>query len=260
MSLFLRLHKVCNDCGFVWYPKEDAVSSNCPNCSSENTANEKFNFIATVLFYLTGAVVLVVMLVIWVKSELPPPAVEPLSDVADSLTKAEQRIELPDIEEESETAVEPAKALPPPAKPADVEKLPAPVEQAEVAPPPQAVTESPAPPKAEPAPVEDMRPMPNISTNQITFSLWSVSELRLRRAYTNLLNDGSLRAELNKKQYLHFVSNRAKKCGELNPSFEKNINSIENIKFKANDSRILECYASENTSEYNRLNIAIELN
>jgi hypothetical protein len=56
------------------------------------------------------------------------------------------------------------------------------------------------------------------------------------------------------------VSNRAKKCGELDPAFEKNINAIESIKFKANDAKVLECYASENTSEYNRLNIATEEN
>lgn len=258
MSLILRLHKVCNECGFIWYPKDDEVSSNCPNCGSENTSNEKFNFVASVLFYLTGVIVLVFVLMSWLESEQPP-AVEPLSDVADSLTKAEQRIELPEIEEESESDAAPAKA-PPPAKPADVEKLPVPVEQAEVSQPPLAVTENATPPKAEPAPVEDLRPIPNISTNQITFSLWSVSELRLRRAYTNLLNNGSVSAESNRKEYLHFVSERARKCGELDPRFEKNINSIESIQFKANDSRILECHASENTSEYNRLNIAAEVN
>lgn len=258
MSLILRLHKVCNECGFIWYPKDDEVSSNCPNCGSKNTSNEKFNFVASVLFYLTGVIVLVFVLMSWLESEQPP-AVEPLSDVADSLTKAEQRIELPEIEEESESDAAPAKA-PPPAKPADVEKLPVPVEQAEVSQPPLAVTENATPPKAEPAPVEDLRPIPNISTNQITFSLWSVSELRLRRAYTNLLNNGSVSAESNRKEYLHFVSERARKCGELDPRFEKNINSIESIQFKANDSRILECHASENTSEYNRLNIAAEVN
>ena len=259
MSLILRLHKVCNECGFIWYPKDDEVTSNCPNCGSENTSNEKFNFVATVLFYLTGVIVLVFVLISLRESELPP-AVEPLSDVTDSLTKAEQRIELPEIEEESENAAEPAKApTPAAAKPADIEKLPVPVEQAEVAQPALPAIESATPPKAEPAPVEDLRPITNVSTNQITFSLWSVSELRLRRAYTNLLNDGSIRTELNRKDYFHFVSNRAKKCGELDPRFEKNINSIESIKFKANDSQILECYASENTSEYNRLNIATEV-
>jgi hypothetical protein len=259
MSLFLRLHKVCNDCGFIWYPKDEAVSSNCPNCNSENTSNEKFNFIATVLFYLTGLIVLGLVIFSLQDSE-PPPAVEPLSAVEDSLTKAEQQIELPEIEEESESEVAPAKT-PPAEKPADIETLPAaPVVQPEIAPSPAPVVESAVTPKAEPAPVEDLRPVVNVSTNQITFSLWSVSELRLRRAYTNLLNDGSIRTELNRKDYFHFVSSRAKKCGELDPSFEKNINSIESIKFKANDAKILECYASENTSEYNRLNIATEVN
>lgn len=257
MSLFLRLHKVCNACGFIWYPKDEALSSHCPNCGSEDTANEKFNFIATILFYLTGLIVLGLVIYSLQATE-PLPPVEPLSAVEDSLTRAEQQIALPEVEEETETAAAPVKAAP---KPADVEALPPVAAPAVITPPPAApapVAETAPAPSVEPAPVEDLRPMVNVSTNQITFSLWSVSELRLRRAYTNLLNDGSIHSELNKKDYLHFVSNRAKKCGELDPAFEKNINSIESIKFKANDSKILECYASENTSEYNRLNIATE--
>jgi predicted nucleic acid-binding Zn-ribbon protein len=257
MSLFLRLHKVCNACGFIWYPKDEVLSTNCPNCGSEDTSNEKFNFIATILFYLTGLVVLGLVIYSWQATE-PLPPVEPLRAVEDSLTRAEQQITLLEAEEETETAAAaPVKAAP---RPADIEKLPPVAEPAVITPPPAPVSETPPPPAAEPAPVEDLRPMVNVSTNQITFSLWSVSELRLRRAYTNLLNDGSIHSELNKKDYLHFVSNRAKKCGELDPAFEKNINAIESIKFKANDAKVLECYASENTSEYNRLNIATEEN
>jgi predicted nucleic acid-binding Zn-ribbon protein len=256
MSIILRLHKVCNECGLIWYPKDEAVSSSCPNCGSENTTNEKFNFIATVLFYLVGVIVLGLVIFSLNQSE-PPPAVEPLSDVADSLTKAEQQINLPEVEEESESPAQPPRVAPT-VIPATPEKPAPAIEQAEVVQPPQSVAEVPTPPKTEPAPVEDLRPLRNVSTTQITFSLWSVSELRLRRAYTNLLNNGSASAEANKKEYLHFVSSRAKKCGELNPEFEKNINSIEKIKFKDGDSKVLECYASENTSEYNRLNIAIE--
>lgn len=256
MSIILQLHKVCNECGFIWYPKDEAVSANCPNCGSENTTNEKFNFVATVLFYLVGIIALG-LVIFSLNTHEPPPAVEPLSDVADSLTKAEQQIDLPEVEEESESPAQPPRVAPT-VTPAMAEKPAAAIEQAEVAQPPQSVAEVPDPAKAEPAPVEDLRPIRSISTTQITFSLWSVSELRLRRAYTNLLNNGSASAEARKKEYLHFVSSRAKKCGELNPEFEKNINAIEKIKFKDNDSKVLECHASENTSEYNRLNIAVD--
>lgn len=256
MSIILRLHKVCNECGFIWYPKDEAVSQNCPNCGSHDTANEKFNFVATVLFYLVGVTVLGLVIISWNKSE-PPPVVEPISDVAESLTKAEQQIELPEVLEESESPATPPR-IAPTVIPALPEKTEAPVEPAPVTAPVQPAAEVPIPPKPEPAPVEDLRPPVNVSTNQITFSLWSVSELRLRRAYTNLLNNGSASAEANKKEYLHFVSSRAKKCGELNPEFEKNINSIDKIKFKDGDSKILECHASENTTEYNKLNIAVE--
>ncbi len=256
MSIILRLHKVCNECGFIWYPKDEAVSSSCPNCGSENTTNEKFNYVATVLFYLVGVIVLG-MVIVSLNTHEPPPVVEPISDVADSLTKAEQQIDLPEAEEESESDAQPPRVAPT-VTPAVTEKLAPAVEQAVVAQTPQPAAEVPTPAKAEPAPVEDLRPLANVSTSQITFSLWSVSELRLRRAYTNLLNNGSATAEANKKEYLHFVSSRAKKCGELNPEFEKNINSIEKIKFKDGDSKVLECHASENTSEYNKLNIAVE--
>ncbi|HSH87308.1 MAG TPA: hypothetical protein VK958_08690 [Methylophilus sp.] len=256
MSIILRLHKVCNECGFIWYPKDEEVSSNCPNCGSHDTTNEKFNFVATVLFYLIGVVVLVLVIISWNKPE-PPQLVEPLSDVADSLTKAEQQIALPEVEEESESPAKPPR-IAPTVTPALVETPAAPIEQAQVTPPVQPAAEVPTPPKPEPAPVEDLRPLSHVSTNQITFSLWSVSELRLRRAYTNLLNNGSASAEAHKKEYLQFVNSKAKKCGDLNPEFEKNINAIEKIKFKENDSKVLECHASENTSEYNRLSISVE--
>ena len=92
--------------------------------------------------------------------------------------------------------------------------------------------------------------------NLIAFNIWSVSELRLRGAFTKLINDGSAPAavlESRKKEYLNFVNKRTHKCGELNNKFASNINTVEKLSFKDKDVDILECHTSENTTELNRL-------
>lgn len=93
--------------------------------------------------------------------------------------------------------------------------------------------------------------------NLLVFNIWSVSELRLRSAFTKLINDGSAPAailESRKKEYLSFVNKRTHKCGELNNKFASNINTVEKLSFKDKDVDILECHTSENTTELNRLN------
>ncbi len=95
--------------------------------------------------------------------------------------------------------------------------------------------------------------------NLLVFNIWSVSELRLRSAFTKLINDGSAPAailESRKKEYLSFVNKRTHKCGELNNKFASNINTVEKLSFKDKDVDILECHTSENTTELNRLNEA----
>lgn len=92
--------------------------------------------------------------------------------------------------------------------------------------------------------------------NLIVFNIWSVSELRLRSAFTKLINDGSSPAailEARKKEYLSFVNKRTHKCGELNNKFASNINTVEKLTFKDKDVETLECHTSENTTELNRL-------
>lgn len=91
----------------------------------------------------------------------------------------------------------------------------------------------------------------------LVFNMWSVSELRLRSAFTKLVNDSSAPAsilESRKKEYLSFVNKRTHKCGELNSKFASNINTVEKLTFKDRDVEILECHTSENTTEINRLN------
>ncbi|KQT37279.1 MULTISPECIES: hypothetical protein [unclassified Methylophilus] len=93
--------------------------------------------------------------------------------------------------------------------------------------------------------------------NMLVFNIWSVSELRLRSAFTKLINDSSASAsilESRKKEYLSFVNKRSHKCGELNSKFASNINTVEKLTFKDKDVEILECHTSENTTELNRLN------
>lgn len=95
------------------------------------------------------------------------------------------------------------------------------------------------------------------SRNIIVFNIWSVSELRLRSAFTKLVNDSSAPAailESRKKEYLSFVNKRTHKCGELNNKFASNINTVEKLTFKEKDLDVLECHTSENTTEINRLN------
>lgn len=96
-----------------------------------------------------------------------------------------------------------------------------------------------------------------LSRSIIVFNLWSVSELRLRSAYTRLMNDSSIAAaqtQLLKKDYLSFVNKRTHKCGELDDKFASNINTIEKLTFTDKNVKTLECHTSENISEMSRLN------
>ncbi|SDK59911.1 hypothetical protein SAMN05192566_1829 [Methylophilus rhizosphaerae] len=94
------------------------------------------------------------------------------------------------------------------------------------------------------------------SRHTIVFSIWSVSELRLRSAYTQVMNDSSMTAsqqQLIKKDYLDFVNRRTQKCGELDNKFASNINTVEKLTFDEKSLRTLECHSSENVSELERL-------
>lgn len=99
------------------------------------------------------------------------------------------------------------------------------------------------------------------SRKMLVFNIWSVSELRLRSAYTNVMNDSSIPAsqlEARKKDYLNFVNHRAKKCGELDNKFAGNINTVERLTFSKGDVDILECHAAENNSELDKLHASRE--
>jgi len=95
------------------------------------------------------------------------------------------------------------------------------------------------------------------STKMLVFNIWSVSELRLRSAYTTWMNDSAVSAaqlEARKKEYLSFVTQRAHKCGELDSRFAGNINTVEKLNFNKGDVDVLECHASENNTELDKLN------
>lgn len=99
------------------------------------------------------------------------------------------------------------------------------------------------------------------SRKMLVFNIWSVSELRLRSAYTTFMNDSSIPAaqlEVRKKDYLSFVNHRAKKCGELDNKFAGNINTVERLTFSKGDVDILECHAAENNSELDKLHASRE--
>lgn len=95
------------------------------------------------------------------------------------------------------------------------------------------------------------------STKMLVFNIWSVSELRLRSAYTTFMNDSALspsQIEARKKDYLSFVTQRSRKCGELDNKFTSNINTAERLSFSKRDVDILECHAAENNMELDKLN------
>lgn len=95
------------------------------------------------------------------------------------------------------------------------------------------------------------------SRKMLVFNIWSVSELRLRSAYTTLMNDSSIPAlqlEARKKDYLNFVAKRTHKCGELDNKFASNINSVEKLSFSKGDVETLECHAAENNTELDKIN------
>lgn len=207
----------------------------------------------TFLFYAIGLAVLVWMVVNW-KDVVLPPIVEPAAAVVDSLTTSEQQVELPSIEEELDINAAPALITPSqqgestaPAKAASLE--------VESPPPPVQTTETILEARREIVTVETSAAEPSINNETVAFSLWSMSELRLRNVYTKLMNDGSSAAELRKKEYLQYVNSRNKRCGELNAQFAKNINSVDKLNFKEGDLAVLECHSAENSSELNRLKL-----
>lgn len=110
---------------------------------------------------------------------------------------------------------------------------------------------------AQPVQAEAVPALQNDSSrNIIVFNIWSVSELRLRGAYTKLMNDSSIpqaQADATKKDYLNFVNRRTRKCGELDNRFASNINTVEKLSFHERDVGILKCHTSENIAELDRL-------
>lgn len=257
MSIFLRPQKVCESCGQVWHPSDEAIDTErCPNCGSNTISNEKFSLYTTFLFYIVGLSVLVWMVVNWRDVELPP-VVEPIAEVAETLTRSEQQVQLPSIEEELDVNAEPA-LVTPPQKAESKEPPKDPVLEVESLPPSEPVMEPPVEqkqPKPEVVTPEVPVTESNVTSDTVAFSLWSISELRLRNAYTKVMNDGSAGIELRKKEYLQYVNSRNKKCGELHAQFAKNINSVEKLTFKEGDLAALECHSTENTSELNRLKL-----
>lgn len=110
-------------------------------------------------------------------------------------------------------------------------------------------------PIAEPVPVPQKEPQ----RKMLVFNLWSVSELRLRRAYTTFMNDSTIPAhalEVRKKDYLNFVNRRTKKCGELDNKFAGNINTVEKLTFSKAEMDVLECHTAENNAELDTLQAA----
>lgn len=110
-------------------------------------------------------------------------------------------------------------------------------------------------------PVTEPVQQKDTSRKMLVFNIWSVSELRLRSAYTTFMNDSSMPAsqlEARKKDYLNFVSHRAKKCGELDNKFAGNINTVERLTFSKGEVDILECHAAENNSELDKLHASRE--
>lgn len=253
MSIFLLPQKICESCGQVWDPSTEVEVVNCPNCGSTHISQEKWSLYVTFLFYAAGLAALVWMIFNWKEVELPP-VIEPPVEVAESLTTSEQQVQLPSIEEELDIHAEPALVTPPPKHEAK-EPAKAPFAEVESLPPPIQSTETIVEPKREIVTVETPAAEPAINNESVAFSLWTISELRLRNLYTKLMNDGSTGAELRKKEYLQYVNSRNRKCGELNSQYAKNINAMDKVTFKEGDLALLECHSAENTSELNRLKL-----
>lgn len=81
------------------------------------------------------------------------------------------------------------------------------------------------------------------------FHQWSESEIHIRDEYTKLLNDSNISAlELDerKREYLNFVDNRNKKCGQLSTKITTNINSDAlNLNFEESEISSLKCHIEE---------------
>lgn len=253
MSIFLLPQKVCESCGQVWDASDNVEAVSCPNCGSPHIANEKWSLYVTFLFYAAGLATLVWIIVNWKEVELPP-VIEPPVEVAETLTKSEQQVQLPSIEEELDINAEPT-LVTPPQKDETKESPKAPSMTGENLQPTVQTTETTLEPKRDIVTVETPAAEPIVNNDTVAFSLWSISELRLRNVYTKLMNDGSSGAELRKKEYLQYVNSRNKKCGELNAQYAKNINAMDKVNFKEGDVAALECHSAENTSELNRLKL-----
>lgn len=255
MSIFLSPQKICESCGQVWYPSDEVETVQCPNCGSTHIGQEKWSLYVTFLFYSAGLAALVWMIFNWKDVELPS-VVEPTVELAETLTKSEQQVQLPSIEEELDINAEPA-LVTPPQKNESKEPPKAAATEVESLPPPVQTTETTLEPKRDIVAVETpaAEPTPTINTETVAFSLWSISELRLRNLYMKLMNDGSSGAELRKKEYLQYVNSRNKKCGELSSQYAKNMNAMDKVTFKEGDLAVLECHSAENTSELNRLKL-----
>lgn len=253
MSIFLLPQKVCESCGQVWDASTEVETVSCPRCGSTHIGQEKWSLYVTFVFYAAGFATLLWIIVHWKEVELPP-VIEPPVEVAETLTKSEQQVQLPSIEEELDVHAEPA-LVTPPQKNETTEPAKAPSAEVESLPPSVPSTETIVEPKREIVAVETPAPEPAINHESVAFSLWTISELRLRNLYTKLMNDGSAGAELRKKEYLQYVNSRNKKCGELNAQYAKNMNAMDKATFKEGDVAVLECHSAENTSELNRLKL-----
>lgn len=97
----------------------------------------------------------------------------------------------------------------------------------------------------------------NSSENRSVFYQWSESEVKLRETYTQVLNDSnssSAELESRKTQYLLFVNNKNKKCGDLTPKISSNLNSdVSTLTFNDDEIPILKCHIEENKSQLSEL-------
>lgn len=252
MSIFLSPQQVCDACGQLWYPSDGVEKLHCPNCGGTQVHHERFSLYVTFMFYTAGLAALIWIATHW-KDIVLPPVVTPTVDVVETLTKSEQQVALPSIEEELDIHTEPALVTPP--KVLAKATAQAPSLEAESLPPPVQVTETVVEARPEIVAIETPVIEPTVNNSALAFSQWSVSELRLRSEYTKLMNDGSSAADVRKKEYLQYVNSRNKKCGELNAQFAKNINAVGSLTFKEGDSATLECHSAENSSELNRLKL-----
>jgi hypothetical protein len=73
---------------------------------STEMTNKTFNLIATVVFYLAGAIAVGLVLISWNESDTPP-AAEPLSETVKSITNSEAANPLPINDREPQNFAQP---------------------------------------------------------------------------------------------------------------------------------------------------------